>query len=279
LIVFPNCKINLGLHIISKRTDGFHNLETVFYPLKIYDALESIIRQADRDTDERAVTLQASGIVATSNPTDNICLKAYHLLKADFPVLPASIDLFLHKAIPIGAGLGGGSADAAFTLQLLNNQFELAISDRQLQDYASRLGSDCPFFIINRPCLASGRGEILKEITLDLSNYRIVIVNPGIHINTALAFKSITPRLPDIAIGEIIRQPVETWKDNLTNDFEIPVFNNHPEIKKIKEDLYTAGALYASMSGSGSSVYGLFHSGTAVSAKFPENYFYKELFG
>jgi len=181
MLSFPNCKINLGLHILGKRDDGFHNLETVFYPVPFKDALELI------PSTNTGIEFTATGLAVDGNAADNLCAKAYHLLKKDFPEIP-TIKIHLHKAIPLGAGLGGGSADAAFMLKLLNEKFKLNLSTDQLINYALQLGSDCPFFIINKPCLATGRGEMLEEIAVDLSAYKIVLINPGIHINTGWAF-------------------------------------------------------------------------------------------
>ncbi len=247
MIAFPNCKINLGLNIIRKRGDGFHDLETIFLPIPFTDVLEIIAS----DKNEFIVT----GMQVDA--TDNLCIKAYNLLKQDFPDLP-SIKMHLHKVIPLGAGLGGGSSDAAFTLQLLNEKFKLNLQTEQLLDYALRLGSDGPFFIINKPCFATGRGEILQPINIDLTNYKLLIVNPGIHIDTKWAFTKIAPQEPTASIKEIITQPIETWKNQLQNDFEIPVFAEYPEIEKLKNELYEKGAVYASLSGSGSSLYGIF---------------------
>ncbi|MBI1781542.1 MAG: 4-(cytidine 5'-diphospho)-2-C-methyl-D-erythritol kinase [Sphingobacteriales bacterium] len=274
MIVFPNCKINLGLTITRKREDGFHDLETVFYPIAIKDALE-ITQQPDANT---PTTFTQSGITIEGNADDNLCLKAYHLLKKDFPHLP-NIQLHLHKVIPMGAGLGGGSSDGAFTLKLLNQKFQLGLSVEQLIDYALQLGSDCPFFIINQPCFATGRGEFLQKITIDLSAYRFVIVNPGIHVNTGWAFSQLQlkPVSDILKMSDTLLQPVESWKDVLINDFEKPVFEKHPEIKNIKDKLYEAGAVYASMSGSGSTVYGLFTAKPMLENSFPAHYFVKQL--
>ena len=247
MLSFPNCKINLGLNIIRKRKDGYHDLETVFFPIPFKDVVEIIPSGSSQ--------FHVTGLPVENE--NNLCSKAYQLLKKDFSHLP-EINMHLHKAIPLGAGLGGGSADAAFTLKLLNEKFGLGLSDQKLIDYAIELGSDCPFFIINKPCFATGRGEILEPIRIDLSGYKILLVNPGIHIDTKWAFSKIEPRAPGISLKEIINLPIETWKDELRNDFEEPVFGSYPEIKKIKEDLCNAGAAYASMSGSGSTVYGLF---------------------
>jgi 4-diphosphocytidyl-2-C-methyl-D-erythritol kinase len=270
VVTFPNCKINLGLHILGKREDGFHNLETVFYPLPFKDAME-LIPNTNNDTE---IEFTGTGLAVDGNATDNLCVKAYHLLKKDFPQLPA-VKIHLHKAIPMGAGLGGGSADASFMLKLLNEKFKLNLSTSQLLNYALQLGSDCPFFIINKPCFATGRGEVLEEVAVDLSMYKIVLINPGIHINTGWAFSNISPPIPQKSIKEIINQPIETWKDELKNDFEEPVFAAHPQIKETKESLYQQGAIYAAMSGSGSTVFGIFDQNTDSVALKDNNYFIK----
>ena len=268
MIVFPNCKINLGLHILGKREDGFHNLETVFYPVPFKDALE-LIPSTNTNTE-----FTGSGLAVDGNETDNLCVKAYHLLKKDFPEIPA-VKIHLHKAIPLGAGLGGGSADAAFMLKLLNEKFKLNLSTDQLINYAQQLGSDCPFYIINKPCFATGRGEVLEEITVDLSAYKMVLINPGIHIKTGWAFSNITPALPVKSIKEIIQQPISSWKHELKNDFETAVFTAHPAIKEIKEKLYSQGAIYAAMSGSGSTVFGFFNTTIDTIPFKNKNYFIK----
>lgn len=255
MVVFPNCKINLGLNIIRKRADNYHDLETVFYPLPITDALEIVT--TNKQNDENSIQFSSSGLQIDGNTESNLCLKAYHLVKKDFPDIP-SIKMHLHKAVPMGAGLGGGSADASFTLKLLNNKFNLGLSKEQLIYYSLQLGSDCPFFIVNKPCFATGRGEVLEEIKIDLSRYKLVIVNPGIHISTGWAFSQIKPVQPKQSIKEIIQLPLEQWKDILINDFEQPVLSNYPDLKILKENLYKAGAVYASMSGSGSTFYGIF---------------------
>jgi 4-diphosphocytidyl-2-C-methyl-D-erythritol kinase len=197
-------------------------------------------------------------------------------LKKDFPQLTA-LQLHLHKAIPAGSGLGGGSSDGAFTLKLLNQKFNLGLSTPKLLEYALQLGSDCPFFIINEPCIATGRGELLEPIPLNLSAYKFVIVYPGIHISTAWAFEQL--KASDTYTVSDAFKSIETWKEELRNDFERPVFGKHPEIKIIKEEFYNAGAIYASLSGSGSTVYGIFKKNAKVSISFPQNYFVKELAG
>ena len=249
MIQFPNCKINLGLSILAKRADGYHELETVFYPIAVSDALE-ILPAAN-------LTMTQSGIAVPGDPAQNLCLKAYHLLKKDFPALPA-VQMHLHKNIPMGAGLGGGSSDGTSTLLILNQQFSLGLNDQQLIDYASQLGSDCPFFVYNKACHATGRGEILTPIHLDLSNYQFLLVHPGVHIATAWAFQQLNPHTKSESIQAIIEKPITDWKNYLINDFEAPVFKAEPTLSAIKDQLYQLGAIYASMSGSGSSLFGIF---------------------
>jgi 4-diphosphocytidyl-2-C-methyl-D-erythritol kinase len=263
VVLFPNCKINLGLNVVRKRTDGYHDLETVFYPVALRDALE-VIRSAE-------FHFQLSGLPVNGIIEDNLCVKAYHLLKRDFPDLPP-INIHLHKAIPMGAGVGGGSADGASMLTMLNHKFQLNLFQEKLISYALDLGSDCPFFIINKPCFASGRGEKLIPVQLDLSSYKIVLINPRIHISTKEAFSKLTPVIPQKSIQEIIEQPITTWQNELKNDFEETVFQLYPEIKEVKEQLYEMGAVYASMSGSGSSVFGIFNSETKTDFSFPAQY-------
>ncbi len=279
MIAFPNCKINLGLHIVNKRADGFHNLETIFYPILLCDAVEIITSSSTN-----AVTYSSTGNTIDGAEEDNLCIKAYHLLKKDFPNLP-NIKLHLHKVIPTGAGLGGGSADAAFALKLINDKYKLNLSTSKLLNYALELGSDCPFFIINKPCFASGRGEVLEELEVDLSSFKFVLINPNIHVNTGWAFGELA-KGPDVSkpsdpykksIKEIIQQPITTWKENLSNDFEKVVFEKYPTIKNIKEELYKQGAIYASMSGSGSTVFGIFKKEEKVQLTFDASYFVKEI--
>ena len=249
MIAFPNCKINLGLNIIRKRDDGYHDLESVFFPLPLTDVIEVI-----KDPE---LQFTATGLPVNGTVEENLCLRAYRLLQKDFPDLPAA-KIHLHKLIPMGAGLGGGSANGAFMLKLLDQKFHLQLRPEQLLDYALQLGSDCPFFVINEPAIATGRGELLKTISLDLSAYTFLLVHPGIHINTAWAFSQLGTYVQKKPIQEIIEQPIHTWKNELVNDFEDPVFRHHPGLRGIKEELYESGAIYASMSGSGSSFYGIF---------------------
>jgi 4-diphosphocytidyl-2-C-methyl-D-erythritol kinase len=280
MVSFPNCKINLGLNIIRKREDGFHDLETVFYPIQIKDALE-ITTLHQNSSNLPPVINQLSSVISTTGlPVDgdagnNLCIKAWQLLRQDFPQLPP-IHIHLHKAIPMGAGLGGGSADGAFTLLLLNQKFQLGLSTEQLIAYSLTLGSDCPFFIGNQPCLGTGRGEKLQPVALNLSAYKIIIVNPRIHINTGWAFSHITPALPEKRVPDVIAQPLDTWKESLINDFEAPVLEHYPEIRDIKNKLYNSGAVYAAMSGSGSSFFGIFECNKPVNITFPAHYFFME---
>ncbi len=283
MIVFPNCKINLGLQILNKREDGYHNLATIFYPIGWKDIVEVVRRDDGRQTTDDSneqnsqltthdISFTSTGLAVAGDPQNNLCIKAYNLLKKDFPSLPP-VHMHLHKTIPMGAGLGGGSADGAFTLKLLNEKFQLGLSTQQLIDYALQLGSDCPFFILNKPVYATGRGEIMEPVNLDLSAYQFVIVNPGIHVNTGWAFAQLQLNdalRPDLRT--IVQQPISTWKAQLINDFEAPVCKAHPEIAAIKQQLYDAGALYASMTGSGSTVFGVFEKKENIKLSFSKNY-------
>ena len=265
MVRFPGCKINLGLRVLAKRTDGFHDIETIFYPIKWNDVVEIIPSTSTSK-------FSTSGIEIDGNSSSNLCLKAYNLLKQDFPLLP-NCDIHLHKNIPIGAGLGGGSADASSVLLMLNEMFELNISMSQLENHASLLGSDCPFFIHNKPMLATGRGEVLSPIDVSLENHAIVLINPGIAINTKWAFSTLVfQQHDDTSLGDMIKLPIESWQDKLKNDFEIPIFSAYPEIAAVKEKLLTAGALYSSMSGSGSTVFGIFKKKIDLQEKFPASY-------
>ncbi|WP_303033502.1 4-(cytidine 5'-diphospho)-2-C-methyl-D-erythritol kinase [Bacteroides acidifaciens] len=260
MIVFPNIKINLGLSITEKRPDGYHNLETVFYPVALEDALEiRALPEADKK-----ITLHQYGMEIAGKPEDNLVAKAYSLLDKEFH-LP-TVEIHLYKHIPSGAGLGGGSSDAAFMLKLLNGHFHLNLSEEQLEIYAATLGADCAFFIKNKPVYAEGIGNIFSPIELSLKGYQIMIVKPDVFVSTREAFANIHPHHPEYPVKEVIRRPVAEWKDILINDFEASVFPQHPVIGEIKQELYNQGAIYASMSGSGSSVFGLF----APDAALPE---------
>jgi 4-diphosphocytidyl-2-C-methyl-D-erythritol kinase len=256
MITFPIAKINLGLNVVEKRSDGYHNLQTVFYPVPIQDALEVQVMDegfpSDVDCD-----LKTTNIPIEGDEQRNLVVRAYQLLKGDFPTLPR-IHTHLWKGIPTQAGMGGGSSDCAYMIRLLNDLFALGLSDEQMIGYAARLGADCPFFIVSRPCYAEGIGERLQPVSLDLSGWHIGIVRPDIPVPTKEAFSRIRPHYPAKNCRDVVLQPVDTWKNDLVNDFEESVFALHPEIGQVKEQLYNMGATYAAMSGSGSALFGLF---------------------
>ena len=252
MIVFPNCKINLGLYITAKREDGYHAIETIFYPVPFCDMLEVVPDKAQAD-----YRLEQTGLSIAGDADQNLCVKAFQLLKKDFPALP-SVAIYLHKQIPTGAGLGGGSADGAFMLSLLTARFKLSVNKEQLQDYALQLGSDCPFFLENKPVLASGRGEKMQPISLPLKGWHLVLLFAGLHIATKEAFDGCRPRQAPGAWEQLIQGPVSRWKDSLHNQFEETVFVKHPPLATAKQLLYDLGAVYASMTGTGSTLFGLF---------------------
>ena len=256
MINFPIAKINLGLNVVEKRPDGYHNLQTVFYPVPIKDALEVQVMDQDFPS-EYDCDLKVTNIMIDGDEQRNLVVKAYQLLKKDFPILPR-IHTHLWKGIPTQAGMGGGSSDCAYMLQLLNQKFHLGLNDEQLIGYAAKLGADCAFFILSRPCYAEGIGEILQPIDLTLNGYYIAVVRPDIPVPTKEAFSRIHPHYPNQNCRETVMQPVETWREALINDFEESVFALHPEIGDIKQKLYDMGATYAAMSGSGSALFGLF---------------------
>ncbi len=268
MISFPNAKINLGLNIVSKREDGYHNLETVFYPLMIRDALEIIISENKQDS------FIESGIKTGVSADSNLVMKALKLMRNSYEIPP--LQVFLLKKIPFGAGIGGGSADAAFMLRLLNDKFELGVSDEELAGLARQLGADCPFFIYNKPLFASGIGEVFDEVELSLDNFYFVLVKPDIHVSTKDAFALVKPQQPDISLKDIIKMPVARWKNIMENDFEKSIFSKFPEVEKVKEKLYDLGTVYASMSGSGSSVYGIFDKKTDIKHHFDNCYIWQQ---
>lgn len=257
MICFPNAKINLGLNIVSRRTDGYHNLETLFYPVGVRDALEII--PTGEDTGYRFFQ---RGLKIEGETGENLVVKALKVISAEKRI-PA-IDIHLLKRIPFGAGLGGGSSDAAFMLKLLNDTFSLGYTLPELEERAARIGADSPFFIRNRPALAKGIGNLLEEVELDLSGYFFVLVKPNITVSTREAYALVSPSIPEVPLEEVVKRPVSEWKELMKNDFEPSVFKKYTEICKIKEELYANGALYASMSGSGSSVYALFEKATEI---------------
>lgn len=267
MLSFPNAKINIGLNITEKRPDNYHNLESIFIPIPIKDILE-IVRKEEGDTQ-----LHLSGIVIDGDSNDNLIMKAYRLLANDFQ-LPA-VDIYLEKRIPFGAGLGGGSADAAFTLKMLNEEFQLHLTTEQLEQYAARLGADCAFFIQNKPTYATGIGNIFQSVEVSLEGYFLVLVKPNVHVSTKEAYSLIRPKKTEVSVFERIQEPIENWKETITNDFELSVFPQHPIIQQVKEKLYDKGALYASMSGSGSSVFGLFREEIDLCAEFPDMFVFQ----
>ncbi|MDN3579884.1 4-(cytidine 5'-diphospho)-2-C-methyl-D-erythritol kinase [Mucilaginibacter flavus] len=248
MIIFPNAKINIGLNITERRTDGYHNLETIFYPINLKDALEVV--KSD------ALSFTSSGIEIPGRAEDNLCVKGYHMLKKDFDLPPVKIHL--HKNIPIGAGLGGGSADAAFFIRLMNEEFKLGLSVEEMTDYARRLGADCAFFIENKPVYAFEKGDEFENIKLDLSAYKIVLVMPPVHVSTGEAYGGVKPTPVKDSLFDLINEPITEWRKHIKNDFETSIFKNQVEIRGVKAALYQAGAIYASMSGSGASVFGIF---------------------
>lgn len=255
MITFPCSKINLGLDIISKRPDGYHNLETVFYPIPLEDALEITVSKEPNAPDYTFTMYNAS---FEGNTEDNLVIKAYKILAADHK-LP-KVEISLYKNIPTGAGLGGGSSDAAYTLKMLNTIGNLNLSDKQLEEYASRIGADCAFFIRCIPSLATGIGNILTPIDCPLQGYYLVLIKPDVHISTKDAYSLVTPSQPMVPLADILPRPVNMWASSMKNDFERSIFDKYPATAHIKEELYRMGALYASMSGSGSSFYGIFES-------------------
>ncbi|MDR3652656.1 MAG: 4-(cytidine 5'-diphospho)-2-C-methyl-D-erythritol kinase [Paludibacter sp.] len=265
MLLYPNAKINIGLNVVEKRADGYHNIETIFYPIGLCDMLE--VEQSETCTD---YSFSSSGIAIDGDPEDNLIVKAYHLLRSGYQ-FPA-VDISLIKQIPFGAGLGGGSSDAAFMLKALNELFELKITPSRLEKLAAKLGADCPVFIKNKAVFATGIGNVFTPIKLSLKGKFLVLVKPDIHVSTPEAYSLVVPEKPDVSLVDLIQHPISEWKDTIKNDFEKSVFANYPEIEKIKRNLYDMGAIYASMSGSGSSVYGIFETAPEKNELF-EGYF------
>lgn len=260
MICFPNAKINLGLNVVSKRPDGYHNIETVFYPIPVKDALEIVAA----DT----LSFSQTGIQVDAPMEKNLVIKALNLLKTKYEIPP--LEIHLMKAIPFGAGLGGGSADAAFMLKLLNDFCKLSIRPDELEMTAAAIGADCPFFIRNTPVFATGTGNIFEPVDISLSGYQFCLIKPDVAVSTPEAYSLVTPAAPSVSLKEIVSKPVSEWKELMVNDFEKSVFAKHPMIGEIKEALYCAGAVYASMSGSGSSVFGLFEKPTRLKDDFAD---------
>ena len=269
MICFPNAKINIGLNIVSKRKDGYHNLETVFYPIPLKDVLEFVVPEKQI----KETSIEVSGTKLDISNKENICIKAFNLIANDYQ-LP-ELKMYLHKMIPSGAGLGGGSTDASFLLKQLNQYFKLNISEKKMVDYASKLGADCAFFLKNEAVFASGIGNQFEQVKLSLKGYYILVIKPHFSINTLNAFKDIRPAIPETSLKEIIKQPVSSWKNQIKNDFEVPLFQIHPELSKIKSDLYNLGADFASLSGSGSALYGLFKNKPQLNDNFKDFFCWK----
>lgn len=256
MVLFPNAKINLGLNVTAKRTDGFHNIETIFLPVALCDVLEFV------ESTEGNTKLTVSGANLDGLSDDNLVVRAWKLMHDNYKIPP--VDIHLHKLIPTGAGLGGGSADAAFMLKGLNEFFQCGATVKDLEKLAAVLGSDCAFFIRNTPAYAEGRGEILEPVNIELSNYRILLINPAIHVSTREAYEGVTPQIPAISLKQMMGMDKREWQKNIKNDFELSVFLKHPEIASIKEELMAFGAIYAAMSGSGSTVFGIFNRNTDI---------------
>lgn len=266
MIIFPNAKINLGLNIVAKRADGYHDLETVFYPIPIHDRLEVTLSDKSFPSG-KPYLLTTSGVQVDGDDEYNLVVRAYMRLRSEYTLPNVIIDLT--KNIPTGAGMGGGSSDCAYMIRLLNTMCHIQMTPQQMEQTAAQLGADCAFFVQATPAYATGIGNVLSPVNLSLKGYKIVVVKPDIHVSTAEAFAHITPHYPVKHVFDIVKQPIETWKTELVNDFEDSIFANHPEIKEIKEKLYGQGAIYAVMSGSGSSVIGLFRD---VNPKMEESF-------
>jgi 4-diphosphocytidyl-2-C-methyl-D-erythritol kinase len=262
MICFPNAKINLGLHVTAKRPDGYHNIETVFYPIPLKDALEVV--------EASTFSFSQTGIVIDGPTENNLVVKTYEWMKTRFDIPPLEVHLL--KSIPFGAGLGGGSSDAAFMLKLLNDFCTLDLSEEELEMMAASIGADCPFFIRNKPVFASGIGNEFTPVVLSLQGYYLCLVKPDLAVSTAEAYSLVKPTIPDLSIKEIILRPVSEWRELMVNDFEKSIFYLYPEIARIKDVLYASGAVYAAMSGSGSSVFGLFDKPVSIKNEFPDYY-------
>lgn len=266
MLSFSNAKINLGLNVTSKRADGYHNIESVFYPISWSDILEVV----PSDT----FSFTSSGLEIPGKFENNLVIKAYKLLEEE-NLIPSekSVSIYLHKILPMGAGIGGGSSNAAFALKLINSTLNLNLTSNQLENYAEKIGSDCPFFIQNKPKFCYGKGTEFKDIDISLKGKYITLINPEIHISTQEAYSGIIPSKPEKSIQEIINMPIDSWKDVLINDFEASVSRKHTIITEIKDMLYEKGALYASMTGSGSTIYGIWNENPNLNALF-RNYIY-----
>lgn len=272
MITYPNAKINIGLSITERRPDGYHNIESVFYPINLQDAVE--IKTIEGEEPQGGYKLKVSGTILDGTPDDNLVVKAYQLLRKDFNFPAQKIHLYKH--IPVGAGLGGGSSDAAAIIKMLNEKFALGLTSEQMQHYAVQIGADCPFFINNTPVFATGIGNIFTPIELSLHGKTIILVKPDIFVSTRDAYALVKPSPAAIPLTEAIKQPISEWKQIITNDFEKSVFAKYPEIAAIKDKLYDMGAIYTSMSGSGSAVYGIFDSPIEYADEIFSGYFCRQ---
>ena len=272
MIVYPNAKINLGLNVVERRPDGYHNLETVFYPVNLQDALE--LKTIETDIPECGYKLKVSGSILDGSPEDNLVVKAYKLIRKDYGFPAQKIHLYKH--IPVGAGLGGGSSDAANMIKMLNEKFALGLTNEAMENYAVQIGADCPFFINNKPVFATGIGDKFTPLELDLKGKTLILVKPDIFVSTKDAYALVEPKHPEKSLLEALSKPISTWRDNVINDFEKSVFVKYPEIAAIKDRLYDLGAVYASMSGSGSAVYGIFDSPIEYADEIFSGYFCRQ---
>jgi 4-diphosphocytidyl-2-C-methyl-D-erythritol kinase len=272
MIAFPNCKINIGLNIIAKRNDGFHDIETIFYPLSLCDALE-VLPSPQQEGDD---VFLLEGMPLDGNPQQNLCMKALRLMRSVVHIDPVKIVLL--KKTPSGAGLGGGSTDAAFMLKMLNTYCNAGLSEGRLKGLAAQLGSDCSFFITGVPAYAYGKGDQLEEVEVNLQGYTLMLVKPPIFVSTAEAYGGVSPTSSLTSLKTLIQQPISTWRHSIKNDFEKNIFPHYPVIASIKEKMYDMGALYASMSGSGSSVFGIFEFPMNVAHLFPDCFYHEEVF-
>ncbi len=268
MIVFPNAKINVGLNITSKRVDGYHNIESVFYPIPLKDVLEIVVAE------DGVTEMQIGGISIDGDVSDNTVMKAYRLLKEAYD-LPA-VKIFLEKVIPFGAGLGGGSADASFAIKLMNDLFHLNMEVSEMEAVAAKVGADCPFFIQNRPSFVTGIGDVLEPITFSLAGVYFLLVKPDDFVSTKEAYSKVVPKTPVLPLSDMVVKPISEWKYNVVNDFEESVFSAHPTIRAVKETMYENGAMYASMSGSGSSVFGFFRSEVNAEDLFPDMFSFQQ---
>ena len=270
MVIFPNAKINIGLSVIRKRNDGFHDIESIFYPIGLCDSLEYLETKDTSAIDIASVTYSGPFPVTGKD----ICIKLTEMLR-DLFSFPA-LRIHIHKNIPSGAGLGGGSSDAAFLLKSLNSRYSFELNQSQLEELASRIGSDCPFFIKNNPCLVTGKGEVLQEIHLSLKGYYLILIYPGTQVSTAEAYREIIPSDKSPNLRELAREPVNQWKYLISNQFEDSVFRSYPPLSEIRKELYSMGALYASMTGSGSAIYGLFSSEVNIPKQFSDYFIFRE---